>query len=63
MAFSYRIVLSPYAQEVLYTGMAQRGQASVGKYLTELLVRAAEDPATCEAALTTARGRVTRREH
>ena len=62
MAFSYRIILSPYAQEVLYTGMSQRGHASVGKYLTELLARAAEDPETREAALAMARERVARRK-
>ena len=50
MAFAYRFVLSPWAQEYLYTKMVEQGFTSFHAFLVDKMVEAAESPMFRERA-------------
>ena len=50
MAFAYRFVLSPWAQEYLYTEMVKAGFVSFHAFLTKMMVEGAGDAKIRERA-------------
>ena len=51
MSFKYNIVLSPWAQEVLYRRALEAGEPNVKKYLLVLWLDAVENPVVVGRAL------------
>lgn len=57
MAFTYKMVVPPYAYEELYNYMAERGLQSAKRAVAEILANAAQDDGAVTMALALARER------
>lgn len=55
MGFKFQVILSPWAQEVLYAHMLTQEQTSFKRFLVNTIVEAAEDDGIVERAIEIAR--------